>query len=201
MLLSYWTMTSPLTLYPTGRSWQSCVHPLTRRFKHSFRLQFFSSDRSPQSSLPSQRFPSEMQRPLEHMKKEPLHKLPEKSKTWLSLAQCPVISHQSWGMVLTWQWISTDKFLSVQERSPGCSAFCFCHMSQPVSWASGASGDTDEEILAESQTAVLPAARHLRFRGSSSEWSGQSAWPSHSHWELRRQRPSLQRNSSDPQER
>lgn len=31
------------------------------------------------------------------------------------------------------------------------------------------------EIPAESQTAVLPAARHLRFRGSSSEWSGQSA--------------------------
>lgn len=24
-----------------------------------------------------------MQRPLEHMKKEPLHKLPEKSKTWV----------------------------------------------------------------------------------------------------------------------
>lgn len=36
-------------------------------------------------------------------------------------------------------------------------------------------GDTDEEIPVARQTAVLPAARHLRFRGSSSEWSGQSA--------------------------
>lgn len=100
-----WLVHSSLTLYPTGRSWQSCVHPLTRRFKHSFTLQFLSSDRSPQSSLPSQRFLSEMQRPLEHMKKEPLHKLPEKSKT---RPQLPVISQQSWGMLLTWQWILTD---------------------------------------------------------------------------------------------
>lgn len=76
-----WLVHSPLTLYPTGRSWQSCVHPLTLRFKHSFTLQFLSSERSPQSSLPSHRFLSEMQRPLEHMKKEPLHKLPERSKT------------------------------------------------------------------------------------------------------------------------
>lgn len=64
---------------------------------------------------------------------------------------------------------------SFQESSAGCCAFCFCHMVPPVSWASGAAGDTDEEIPAESQTAGLPAARHLRFRGSSSEWSGQSA--------------------------
>lgn len=47
-------------------------------------------------------------------------------------------------------------------------------MSPPVSWASGVAGGTDEEIPAESQTAALPAARHLRFSGSSSEWSGQS---------------------------
>lgn len=94
-----WLVHWPLTLYPTGRSWQSCVHPLTRRFKHSFTLQFLSSDRSPQSSLPSQRFPSEMQRPLEHMKKEPLHKLPEKSKTWLSLAQRPPIFSTKLGNV------------------------------------------------------------------------------------------------------
>lgn len=104
-----WLVYYSLTLYPTGRSWQSCVHPLTRRFRHSFTLQFLSSDRSPQSSLPSQRFLSEMQRPLEHMKKEPLHKLPKKkSRTWLSLAQCPVIYQRSWGMFLTWQWILTD---------------------------------------------------------------------------------------------
>lgn len=75
-----WLVHYSLTLYPTGRSWQSCVHPLTRRFRHSFTLQFLSSDRSPQSSLPSQRFLSEMQRPLEHMKKEPLHKLPKKEE-------------------------------------------------------------------------------------------------------------------------
>lgn len=68
------------TLKPTGRSRQSCVHPLTLRFKHSFTLQFLSSDWSPQSSLPSHRLPSEMQRPFEHMKKEPLHKLPEKEE-------------------------------------------------------------------------------------------------------------------------
>lgn len=49
------------------------------------------------------------------------------------------------------------------------------YVNTPVFLASGAAGDTDEEIPAESQTAVLPAARHFKFRGSSSEWSGQSA--------------------------
>lgn len=61
------------------------------------------------------------------MKKEPLHKLPEKNKTWLSLAQCPLISQQSQGTIaLTkgpWQ------FNSFQQRSPGYSTFCFHHMS------------------------------------------------------------------------
>ena len=80
---------SSLTLCPTGRSWQSCVHPLTRRFKHSFTLQFLSSDWSPQSSLPSQRFLSKMHRPLEHMKNEPLHKLPETKKTLSVTATSP----------------------------------------------------------------------------------------------------------------
>lgn len=84
-----WLVHTSLTLYPTGRSWQSCVHPLTLRFKHSFTLQFLSSERSPQSSLPSHRVLSEMQRPLEHMKKEPLHKLPEKNKTWPFTATTP----------------------------------------------------------------------------------------------------------------
>lgn len=64
---------------------------------------------------------------------------------------------------------------SFQEISLVSSAFCFSHMSPPVSCVSSAAGDTDEEIPVASQTAVLPAARHLRLKGSSSEWSGQSA--------------------------
>ncbi len=69
------------TLYPTGRSWQSWVQPLTLRFKHSLTWQFLSSDRSPQSSCWLHTLPSGTQRPFAHMKTEPLHKL---SKTWSS---------------------------------------------------------------------------------------------------------------------
>lgn len=68
-----------------------------------------------------------------------------------------------------------DRLIPFKESSCGFSAFCSGHMFPPVSQESSAAADTNEEIPAESQTAVLPAARHLRFRGSSSEWSGQSA--------------------------
>lgn len=69
-----------------------------------------------------------------------------------------------------------DRLIPFKKSSCGSSAFCLGHMFPAVSWESGAAAaDTNEEILAESPTAVLPAARHLRFRGSSSEWSGQSA--------------------------
>lgn len=165
---------SSLTLCPTERSWQSCVHPLTRRFKHSFTLQFLSSDWSPQSSLPSQRFLSKMHRPLEHMKNEPLHKLPEMKKT-LSVTATSPFNFSTKSEKHFWLDNGSWRINSFQASSPGCSAFCFCHMSPTASWVSGDAGDTNKDIQAESQTAVLPAARHLRFRGSSSEWSGQSA--------------------------
>lgn len=112
--------TRHLTLYPTGRSWQSCVHPLTLRFKHSFTLQFLSSDRSPQSSLPSQRFLSEMQRPLEHMKKEPLHKLPEKRAKHGPSLRLHFELEQAFKLT-----IDLDRLILFQESSPGCSTFCF----------------------------------------------------------------------------
>lgn len=98
----------------------------------------------------------------------------KRARHWLSLAQRPAISRQSWGMFFELT-MDLDRLIPFKKSSLGCSAFCFRHMSPPVSWASGAAGDTDEEIPVASQTAVLPAARHLRFRGSSSEWSGQSA--------------------------
>lgn len=108
-----WQVPSEPTLYPTGKSWQSWVHPLTLRFKHSLTLQFLSSEWSPQSSLPSQRLLSEMQRPLEHMKKEPLHKLPEKCKTWPITAKPARCSPPKLGSsFLTRQWNLTDSFLS-----------------------------------------------------------------------------------------
>lgn len=104
-----WQFPSELTLYPTGKSWQSWVHPLTLRFKHSFTLQFLSSELSPQSSLPSQRLLSEIQRPLEHMKKEPLHKLPKKRKTWPITAKTARASPAKLGSTfVTWQWNLTD---------------------------------------------------------------------------------------------
>lgn len=81
---SYWNITLSnywLTLYPTGKSWQSCVQPLTRRFRHSLTLQFFSSERSPQSSFRSHKAFSDIQRPFEHMKNELLHKLSRKEKS------------------------------------------------------------------------------------------------------------------------
>lgn len=68
-----------------------------------------------------------------------------------------------------------DRLIPFKKSSCGSSAFCLGHMFPAVSWESSAAADTNEEIPAESQTVVLPAARHLRFRGSSSEWSGQSA--------------------------
>lgn len=77
-LTSWWNITLSnywLTLYPTGKSWQSCIQPLTRRFRHSLTLQFFSSERSPQSSFRSHKAFSAIQRPFEHMKNELLHKL------------------------------------------------------------------------------------------------------------------------------
>lgn len=111
------------TLYPTVRSWQSCVHPLTLRLRHSFMLQFFSSDWSPQSSFPSQIFPSEMQRPLEHIKKEPLHKLPEKGKMLL-LAQFLKRVREHF-------WVELDRFIVLSwgllVATPFVSAICPFH--------------------------------------------------------------------------
>lgn len=123
-----WRDHRSLTLYPTGRSWQSCVHPLSLRFKHSFTLQFLSSDWSPQSSLPSQRFPSEMQRPLEHMKKEPLHKLPKKSKAygchWNDALKLLIKAGKHF-----WPATGFRQRNLFEESSCGGCAFCFYHMS------------------------------------------------------------------------
>lgn len=168
---------SELTLYPTGKSWQSCVHLLTLRFRHSFTLQFLSSERSPQSSLPSQRLLSEMQRPLEHMKKEPLHKLPAKNARHRPSSAKPARSSPAkLGSTFVFDpTMDLDRTIPFKKSSCGSSAFCLGHMFREVSRESSAAADTNEEIPAESQTAVSPAARHLRFRGSSSEWSGQSA--------------------------
>lgn len=74
-----------------------------------------------------------MQRPLEHMKKEPLHRLPGKCKTRPVTAQTPRNSPTNLGSTfLAPQWILTDQFLSRRALAdPGPFVLAICSRRFP----------------------------------------------------------------------
>lgn len=88
-----------------------------------------------------------------------------------------MLSRSLKNLVNTLSYEGIDRLIPIKKTKKKTLSLLKCLLFQrhvPLD-SRAVAGDNDEKFPAVRQTAILPAARHLRFRGSSSEWSGQSA--------------------------